>query len=130
MGKETEKRIMASDEDFYGKFYLRDGKKEDTDFKVVDKQVWDKLFSKYGGRELRRKSICVPTDNPQRPDFIVEVQLRRFKIITWPRVKYFPTSLSQDIYCSRTDTVKELISQICWTEEAGNIGEKMNDELT
>lgn len=64
LSKETHKRIMASNDDYYGKFYLADGKKEDQDFKVIDEQVWNKLFSKYGGRELRRKSIAVPTENP------------------------------------------------------------------
>ena len=34
-----------------------------------------------------------------------------------------------DMYCSRTDTVKELISNICWTDEAERVGEKMMDEI-
>ena len=64
LSKETRNKVYTSNEDYYGKFYLLDGKKEDQDFKVVDEQVWNKLFSKYGGRELRRKSIAVPTENP------------------------------------------------------------------
>lgn len=83
------------------------------DFKVVDEQVWEILYNKYGGKELRRKSIVVPTEIPDRPDYIVEIQLRKFRILTWPKVKYFPNSLTNEVYCSRTDTVKELIDFIC-----------------
>lgn len=78
---------------------------------------------------MRRKSIAVPTENPERPDYIVEVQLRRFKILTWPKVKYFPRALSLDVYCSRSDTVKELMSKLCESEEANEVGGKTSDEL-
>ena len=93
--------------------YFRNGKKEDQDFKIVDREVWSKLFSKYGGFEIRRKSIAVPTDDPLRSDFIVEAQLRNFKIQTVPQVKYFGQSVTAQVFCSRADTVKELISKIC-----------------
>jgi hypothetical protein len=108
---------MTPKDDFFGKFYLKQGRKEDQDFKVVDEQVWNRLFGKYGGKEVRRHSIAVPTDSPTRPDYVVEVELRHFRIVTWPRVKYFPTVLEQSIYCSRSDTIKELIYRICHTSE-------------
>lgn len=75
--------------------------------------MWDKFHNKYGGREFRRKSIAVPTDDPSKPDYLVELQLRTFKIITWPRVKYFRDSIRVDVYCSRSDTVRELIHRLC-----------------
>ena len=130
LAKPTARKIFTNKTDFYGGFYLRDGVKEDEDFKVLDQQVWNILHPRYGGNELRRKSIAVPTENPERPDFIVEVQLRRIKIVTWPKVKYFPQSLSLEAYCSRTDTVKELITQICLSNEANNITDKMGDEIS
>ena len=125
----TERKVFTNELDFYGMFYLKDSKKEDEDFKVVDEQVWNILYPKYGGNEMRRKSITVPTENPERPDYIVEVQLRRFKILTWPKVKYFPQSLSLEVYCSRTDTVKELISKICQSEEANDVAHRTSDEM-
>ena len=80
---------------------------------MVDREVWQRLSSKYGGTEIRRKSIAVPTDDPVRSDYVVEVQLRHFKIHTEPSVKYFGKRLTGQVYCSRTDTVKELINKIC-----------------
>lgn len=60
---------------------------------MVDFEIWSKLINRYGGNEIRRKSISVPTEEPTRPDYIVEVQLRRFKILTCPKVKYFPAMI-------------------------------------
>ena len=74
--KSTARKIFTNKLDYYGGLYLRDGVKEDEDFKVLDQEVWNILYPRYGGNELRRKSIAVPTENPERPDFIVEVQLR------------------------------------------------------
>lgn len=84
--------ILLTD-DFYGHTYLRKGKKEDQDFKVLDEQVWNRLYKKYGGREIRRHSVAVQTENPLRPDYVVEVVLRRFKLLTYPKVKYFSTAI-------------------------------------
>jgi hypothetical protein len=61
--------------------------------------------------------VSVPTEDPQRPDRIVEVQLRHFKVMTWPRVKYFSESLIAEAFCSRSDTVKELIYKLCTSGE-------------
>ena len=71
--KESYKKILIPVDDEYNGFYIKNGKKENQDFKIVDEDVWKKLHSKYGGMELRRKSIAVPTDNPLRSDYIVEV---------------------------------------------------------
>ena len=52
--------------------------------------MWDILCGRYGGRPIRRFSITVPTEEPTRPDYVVEIQLRKFRIVTYPKVKYFP----------------------------------------
>ena len=36
-------KIIAPDDDYYGKFYLKNGKKENQDFKLVDAEVWNIL---------------------------------------------------------------------------------------
>ena len=92
---------------------------------MVNKEIWDILCDRYGGRPIRRYSIAVPTEDPTRPDHIVEVQLRKFKIQTWPKVKYFPRNLLKDVYISRADTVKELISRIC----SSSIYEEISDKV-
>jgi hypothetical protein len=37
--------------------------------------------------------------------------------MTWPRVKYFSESLIAEAFCSRSDTVKELIYKLCTSGE-------------
>ena len=83
----------------------------------MDAEIWERLFSKYGGQEVRRHSTSVPTEDQTRPDYTVEVNLRKFKILTWPKVKYFSQHLSLTIYASRSDTVKELLNKICDSDE-------------
>lgn len=39
--------------------------------------------------------------------------MRKFKILTWPRVKYFSDSIAAFVYVSRSDTVKEMRWRIC-----------------
>ena len=56
--------------------------------------------------------------------------MRRFKIHTFPQVKYFGKSISGDVYCSRTDTVKELISQLCNSSDFMAVAQGTGDELT
>lgn len=80
---------------------------------MVDREIWDILCDRYGGRCIRRYSVAVPTDDPTRPDYIVEVQMRKFKIISWPKVRYFTKNVIKEVYVSRADSVKELISRIC-----------------
>ena len=126
---DTKYNVLTNHRDYHGSFYIKNGKKENQDFKVVDGDVWNKLFSKYGGMEIRRKSIAVPTDDPVRSDFVVEVQLRQFKIHTLPQVKYFGSKVSGNVYCSRTDTVKELISKICNSSTFSRASNACGDEL-
>ena len=75
--------------DFFENFHLKKGMKEDQHYKVVDKEVWDILFGQYGGNIVARISVTVQTEDPLRPDYIVEVQHRIFEINTFPKVKYF-----------------------------------------
>ena len=63
--------------------------KEDIHFKVLDNETWNYLFQIYGGVDVPRLSIALPSDTG-RNDHIVEINLRRFKIVTFPRVKYLP----------------------------------------
>ena len=37
--------------------------------------------------------------------------------------------MSLEVYCSRSDTVKELISKLCQSDEASDIGHKTCDEM-
>jgi len=105
--------VLAADDDIFNNFYLKPGKKENQDYKVVDQEAWKMLSARYAGIALRRYSIAVPTENPTRPDYLVEVQLRKFKIYTLPKVQYFKNNVNAEVYVSRADTVKELISRIC-----------------
>ena len=58
--------------DFSLNFHLKPGKKEGEHYKIVDKEVWDKLHAVYGGTCIPRMSVAVPTQDVTRPDFIVE----------------------------------------------------------
>ena len=87
------------------------------------------LSLRYAGNALRRYSIAVPTENPTRPDYLVEVQLRKFKIWTTPKVQYFKNSINCEVYVSRADTVKELISRICNSQIFDSNSEKMGQYL-
>ena len=91
--------------------------------------MWDKLFGKYGGNEIRRFSVAVPTDNPTRADYVVEVQLRRFKILTWPRVRYFKQAISMDFFVSRASTIKEMVHRICESQVFGGISDEFPEDL-
>ena len=64
---------MVPRDDFYLGSYLRPGMKEGSDFKVVDEEVWHRLYNQYGGQELIRHSTAVPTEDQTRPDFTVEL---------------------------------------------------------
>ena len=126
---DTRYSVLTNERDYDGSLFIKNGKKEEQDFKVVDREVWQRLSSKYGGAEIKRKSIAVPTDDPVRSDYVVEVQLRNFKIHTEPQVKYFGKRLSGQVYCSRTDTVKELISKICGSATFSKTGQNTPEEL-
>lgn len=53
--------------------------KEDVHFKVFDDATWCFLYNKYGGTDLPRLSIAVI--NGDSVDHVVEVNLRKFKIV-------------------------------------------------
>ena len=87
------------------------------------------MVNRYGGRAIRRYSVAVPTQNPTQPEYIVESQLRRFRILTWPKVRYFAKSLSYSVYVSRADTVKELITRICNSNVFNDASDKVSGFL-
>jgi hypothetical protein len=45
------------------------------------------LHEKYGGDDMPRLSIAIPKDSGSE-DYIVEINLRKFTIMTYPRVRY------------------------------------------
>lgn len=93
--------------------HLKDSCKEDVHYKVVDEETWLYLYNKYGGDSVPRLSIAVPTDDGI--DHIVEINLRRFTLIAFPKVRYIgaASSTPEFIFISRTSTVKELHAMIC-----------------
>lgn len=78
---------MITSEEWGGKYHLKSSAKEDIHYKVVDDKTWKFLFDRYGGNDLPRMSIGVQSQNDQ-VDHIVEISLRRFTALTYPRVKY------------------------------------------
>lgn len=52
--RKIDSEVLTFIDDFLGNYYLRPGKKEGQDFKVVDEEVWNILHKKYGGKEVRR----------------------------------------------------------------------------
>ena len=67
---------IVYDADFFDGWHLKRGMKEDQHYKVVDREVWEILLTQYGGRSVPRISVAVQTEDPLRPDYIVEVQHR------------------------------------------------------
>ena len=86
--------------------------KEDVHYKVLDDSTWNYLFNKYNGVDIPRLIIAVP--NGDSIDHIVEVNLRKFKVVTFPKVRYI-TGISEPylVFTSRTSTVLELHTRIC-----------------
>ena len=41
--------MLMFKDDFFLNYHLKAGKQENVHYKVVDKQVWDKLHAVYGG---------------------------------------------------------------------------------
>ena len=105
---------IAFTNDFFENWHLKRGMKEDEHFKVVDRATWDILFHQYGGNAVPRISVAVQTEDPLRPDYIVEIQHRTFEIATFPKVKYCPEYI-ENVHArvSRADTVKEVLAKLC-----------------
>ena len=122
--------VMYPADDLYGEFYLKSSAKEGKDYQVVSHEIWNLLSQRYGGRAIPRFSVAVPTVNPTQPDFIVECQLRKYKIVTWPKVKYFPKSLCMNCYVSRSDTVKDFITRVCNSDAFNESSDKLGGFLS
>jgi hypothetical protein len=104
--------LKLKDDFFYNGNYLKDRLSEDVHYKVVDERTWSFLFEIYGGQDLPRLSIAVPTST-DKDDYIVEINLRKFNIVTLPNIRYFSgITVPKYIHISRTATVFELHSII------------------
>jgi hypothetical protein len=91
---------------------LKDRLSEDVHYKVVDERTWNFLFEIYGGQDLPRLSIAVPTTSG-KDDYIVEINLRKFNIVTFPNIRYFEGITNPKlIFISKNATVQELHSII------------------
>jgi len=96
--------------DFTENWCLKRGMKEDEHYKLVDRETWEILFNQYGAHYIIPKiSVAVETEDPLRPDYIVENQWRVFEIVSIPKVKYFQRVMANDARISRSDTIKEVI---------------------
>jgi hypothetical protein len=77
-------------------------------YKVLDEATWLLLYDKYQGTDLPRLSIALQTSSGVA-DHIVEINLRKFKLVSMPLVRYFQAIRQQKlVYISRTATVREL----------------------
>ncbi len=103
---------LGSVENLQQNWHLKDGMKEDVHFKVLDDDTWHFLFSRYSGTDIPRLSIAVL--NGDSTDYVVEVNLRKFKVVTFPQVRYITgVHEPQIIFSSRTATVLDLHTRIC-----------------
>ena len=98
---------------FYTDYNLKDGAKEDVHYKVLDDETWKFLFARYGGVSIPRLSIKVNVG--EKEDHVVEVNFRKFNMVTYPRVKYLSYGLPNPglVYISRQATVLELHTKLC-----------------
>ena len=64
--------------------------------------------------DFAKLSVPVPTADPDKPDYIVETHQRRFKIRSFPNIKYNQGIQSfTTFFVSRASTVNALHSAIC-----------------
>jgi len=102
--------------------------KEDVHFKVLDDTIWHFLHSKHGGTDIPRLSIAVI--NGDTTDHIVEINLRKFKVHTFPKVRYITGVLEPSIiFSSRTSTILDLHTRICQKLAAESEGRWVAEEL-
>ena len=83
-----------------GDIHLLSEAKEEKDYKVVPHEAWVALYNRYGVGSIHPKekipppscitrlSVPVPTADGDRQDHIVELYQRRFKVRTYPNIKY------------------------------------------
>ena len=90
--------------------------KENSNYKVLDHSTWNYLKSLYGAvNDIPRFSVAVPV-GMDKTDYLVELNVRRFQIVSQPRVKYVNgVENPLQIFVSSSMTVKELHYQICQT---------------
>lgn len=100
----------------HNNYFLKDGLKENANYKVLDHATWSYLKSLYGAaNDVPRFSIAVPV-GMDKTDFLVELNVRRFKIVSHPRVKYVNgVDNPKQMFVSSSITVKELHYQLCQT---------------
>jgi hypothetical protein len=98
---------------FFTDYNLKDGAKEDVHYKVLDDEAWKFLHSRYGGTSIPRLSIKVNVG--EKEDHVVEVNFRKFNMVTYPRVKYLSRGLLNPslVFISRQATVMELHTKLC-----------------
>jgi len=99
---------MVAESEFFERYHLLPIKKEEQDFVVLSDDVFHFLLSIYGGNDLPRVSVGVPTSTDQE-DYIVETHLRYFKVVSLPGIKYNEgIKKSSKVYISRGQTVADL----------------------
>jgi hypothetical protein len=87
--------------------------KEEQDYKILDQESWCYLYDLYGGVDIPRYSITVPTAT-EKDDYIVETNLRKFCVATLPKVRFADAITNPiDFYVSREDYVHELHYAFC-----------------
>ena len=98
---------------FFTDYNLKDGAKEDVHYKVLDDETWKFLHARYEGTSIPRLSIKVNVG--EKVDHVVEVNFRKFNMVTYPRVKYLSHGLLNPglVYISRQATVMELHTKLC-----------------
>lgn len=108
--------------DFCHTWNLKRTAKESKDYVIVNQEIWKLLTAKYGfGFDINRISVQVPTEDPKKKDFLVEVHLRRFELRTSPNIKYHEQlKMPHRFYISRSCTVKEMHLRICQQIENGS----------
>ena len=101
--------------DFVSDLNLKRTAREDKDYIIVSNAVWNILIDSYGSLcAIPRVSVQVPTEDPMKKDFLVEVHLRRFELRTSPGVRYHEMrKMPHRFYVSRASTVKEMHLRIC-----------------
>lgn len=101
--------------EFVHNVHLKRSAKEDQDYLIVSHQVWEALTELYSySYDLPRISVQVPTEDPDKCDFIVEAHMRRFEVCSSPNIKYIEKlKMPHRVYVSRSSTVREMHLKIC-----------------
>lgn len=88
--------------------HLSNGNQEEVNYSVLDYDTYQFLKNRYGSAtDIPRFSIAVPC-GIEKTDYVVEINLRKFQIVSWPFVKYIKQIPMTYLFTSRYATVKEL----------------------